>query len=92
MRILRFIRDFFASKHIQLALVSGISILALAYVSKRVLPEPMDKLLVALPAFLVAIGEGVIGMKKKAWYVNANLWIATVALSTTLIILIYLAR
>jgi D-alanyl-D-alanine carboxypeptidase len=78
--------EFFLSKHIQLALVSGASIIILAWVSKRVLPQPIEHLYLSIPALLVAIGEGVIGMKKKRWYTNANLWALTVVLATALII------
>lgn len=90
MRILFWIKEFFQSKHIQLALVSGVSIIALAYFSKRVLEEPVDKLYMSIPALLVTMGEGFISKKTSAWYTNVYLWMAAVAASTILIIVLHL--
>jgi hypothetical protein len=92
MKVLIWIKEFFSSKHIQLALVSGTSIIALAFVSKRMLDEPMDKLVISLPAFMVAMAEGFLGSKKKAWYTNLNYWMIAVALTTILIIVFNLGR
>ena len=86
------VRDFFRSKHIQLALVSGASIVALAYVSKRVLPEPMDNLFVSLPALLVVLAEATLGIKKDKWYARTGYWLVAIALATIAIIVLHLAR
>lgn len=90
MRIFVWIKEFFQSKHIQLALVFGASIIALAWVSKRVLPEPMRKLYMSIPGFMAAMGGGLMGMKKKAWYTNINYWMITIAMVTILIIVLHL--
>lgn len=92
MRVLVRIKEFFSSKHIQLALVSGTSIIALAFISKRVLSEPMGPLILSLPALMVAIAEWLLGKKKKAWYTNLNYWMIAIALTTILIITINMAR
>ena len=65
--------DFFRSHHIQLALAMGASIIALGFVSERVLPEPMENLARAGPPFLGVIAAGVITKYKGAriattWY------------------------
>jgi D-alanyl-D-alanine carboxypeptidase len=86
MSVIGNIKEFFRSKHIQLALVSGLSIIALAYVSKRVLAEPMGKLSTSFPALIMALAEWIMGMKKRKWYANKNLWIAAVAVSTVMVI------
>lgn len=92
MKVLIWIKEFFSHPLIQLALVSGASIIALAYVSKRVLPEPMKNLYVSLPPLLVALAGGLMGTKKNAWYTNRYLWLVAVAMTTILIITIHLAR
>ncbi len=91
MKALKFLKDLIRSKHIQLALVSGTSIIALAYVSKRVLPEPMGSIYILIPALFVTAAEGVMGIKRKKWYSNINYWLITVALATILIIFSHLA-
>ncbi len=90
MRIIVWIKEFFQSKYIQLALVSGASIIALAWVSKRVLPEPMRKLYMSIPAMMVAMGGGLMGMKKKSWFTNINYWMIAIATVTILIIVLHL--
>jgi hypothetical protein len=90
--IMKTIKEFFTHPIIQLALVSGASIIALAYVSKRVLHEPMRSIYISLPPLLVAMAGGLLGMKKKAWYTNVNYWIIAIAMTTILIIVLHLAR
>ena len=90
MRIWSFLKDFIQSKHIQLALVSGASIVALAFFSKRVLPAPIDNTYLTIPALLVVAAEGMLGAKKKAWYTKTTFWLALIVLVTTLIIVIHL--
>jgi D-alanyl-D-alanine carboxypeptidase len=91
MPIWKSIKDFFSSKHIQLALVSGASIILLAYVSKRVLPEPIDKKLLTIPPLMVVMAEGFINSKKKAWFTNANFWLVGIVLANILIIAPHIA-
>lgn len=91
MRILETIIEFFRSKHIQLALVTGISLIVLSYVSKRVLAEPMRDLYIAVPGLIMAFAEGMDQLKKRAWYTNFYVWMAGAALATALIIIVHLA-
>jgi hypothetical protein len=90
MRIFVTVREFLASKHIQLALVTGISIIVLSYVSKRVLAEPMRELYIAVPGLILAFAEGMGQLKKKAWYTNFYVWMAGAAIATALIIVVHL--
>jgi len=84
--------DFFKSHHIQLALAVGASILALSYVSKRMLPEPMHKLAQGLPPFLAVIGEGVITQTKGKGVGAPWIWVALTLLATAAVIAVYLLR
>jgi hypothetical protein len=86
------VKDFFRSKHIQLALVAGICLVAVAYVSKRILPEPMDSLYIKLPALLVVLSETAISFKKKVWYTNVRFWIPAILVVNVSIIVIHLIR
>jgi hypothetical protein len=84
------LKKFLRSKHIQLALVSGASIIALAWVSKRVLPEPMDNLWIALPGLMVVCAEATLGAKRRAWYTNGYGWMVAIAAATAGVILLHL--
>jgi hypothetical protein len=90
MKALRFIKEFFQSKHIRLALVAGASIISLAYVSKRVLAEPMDSIYFTFPALVVVAAEGAIGTKKKARYTRPVFWLILIALVTIAVIALHL--
>ena len=90
MRIRGALSELSRSKHIHLALVSGASIIALAYTSKRLLSEPMDNLYVSAPALLVVAAEAALASKRRGWYTRTGTWLAAVALSTALIIMLHL--
>ena len=74
------------SPTIQIALAAGVSILALAYLSKRVLPEPLSYLELALPPFVGTIYEAVTKKKKAAWYARPLYGILAILLATVLVI------
>jgi hypothetical protein len=78
--------DFLESHHIQLALATGASIISLAYVSKRILPEPIDSLAMAVPPFLAVIGEGLIARCETSWYGKSWLWVTAILLATVFVI------
>ncbi len=84
------VKDFFKSPHIQIALATGACIIILAYFSKRILPEPIGYLPLAIPPFLAMLFESLMSRKKetnkiKAWHV-----ITVIFLSTALVILLNL--
>jgi len=84
--------DFFKSHHIQLALAVGVSILAIAYVSKRVLPEPIGKLPAALPAFVAVLYEAALAKYPDSKLSTAWYWVVAVLATTAVIILVYVLR
>lgn len=74
------------SPHIHISLATGISIIVLAYFSKRVLSEPMGYLSLAIPPFFMTIWEALLSKNKyekicKTWY-----WIAAILIATVLVI------
>ena len=58
------IKELFKSPHVQITMAAGFSIILMAYVSKRILPEPMDYLALALPPFIAVIFEGLLDRYK----------------------------
>jgi len=76
------------SPHIQIALAAGVSIIALAYFSKRVLPEPLSYLELAIPPFLATFYEGATKKKKAAWYGRPVVGILAILLATVLVIVL----
>lgn len=82
--------DFFKSHHVQLALATGASIIVLAYVSKRMLPEPMHNLAQALPPFVAVIAEGIITKYKDSRIATTWYWVVAILLVTALMIGFYL--
>jgi hypothetical protein len=84
------LKAFFGSEHIAVALVTGLSIIALAYFSKRVLPEPLSNLELAAPPFLMTIFGAISTSKKNkdAWYRNPWLWSVAIIAATALVILL----
>lgn len=87
---MRKIKDFFKSPHIQIALTTAVSIIAIAYFSKRVLPAPINNLLTAIPPFIALFFEGVLSKHKGKKIATTWYWVAAILLSTALIILINL--
>ncbi len=83
------VRDFFKSPHIQIALAIGFSIIVLAYVSKRILSEPMGKIALAIPPFIGTIFEIMLGRYKESKICTAWYWVVAILASTGLIILFH---
>ncbi len=80
--------DFFKNGRIQVALAAGISIVVLAYVSKRVLPEPIPKLHLAIPPLIMAIYEAAAAKKEHTNYSKTPYWIAAIFVATILVIVL----
>ena len=79
--------DFFKSPHIQIALATGISIIVLAYFSKRVLPNPIGYLPTAFPPFLMVVYEAVKEKFKDRKIARVGYWIVAIFVATALVIL-----
>lgn len=82
------IKELLKSPHIQIALATGVSIIALAYFSKRVLPEPIGYLPLAIPPFIATIYEAVAAKHKNKKIATTWYWVATIFGATTLVILL----
>ena len=83
-------KDLMKSPHIQIALATGISIIVMAYFSKKVLPEPIGYLPTAIPPFFMVIYEAIQEKYKNHRISRARYWVTAIFLSTILIIVIYM--
>ena len=84
------LKEFFKSPHIQIALATGVSILVLAYFSKRVLPKPLEYLELALPPFLATIYEASLSRYKDSRICTTWYWIAAILIATALVIIFHM--
>jgi len=80
------------SPHIQIALATGLSILVLAYVSKRWLPEPIGYLPLALPPFIATLYESLLSKYKESKLLKPLYGILAIIISTILVILFHIPR
>ena len=78
------------SGHIHVSLALGISIIGLAYVSKRLLEEPIKALYLGIPSFIMLAYETLIGMKKYPRLTKAIYWVIAILLATGLIIMAHM--
>jgi len=84
---MRKVKNFSINPQIQIALATGTSILVLAYFSKRVLPEPLSYLELALPPFIALFFATPPTKKKKAvWFGRPLYGILAILLATVLVI------
>jgi len=81
------LKEFFKLPHIQIALATGVSIIVMAYFSKRVLPEPIGYLPMAIPPFIALIFEVIISKHKKKKVATTWYWVIAIFFATALIIL-----
>ncbi len=77
------------SPHIQIALATGVSIIVLAYFSKKILPEPIGYLPLAIPPFIATIYEAVANKYKNKKITTTWYWVAAILLATVLVIVLY---
>ena len=80
-------KEFLTSPHIQIALATGVSIIVMAYFSKRILPKPIGYLPAAIPPFLAVVYEAVLSKYKSKKIATTWYWVAAILGSTILIIL-----
>ena len=81
------LKELIKSPHIQLSLAAGFSIIVLACFSKRVLPEPIGYLPLAIPPFIATIYESVLGKYKNSRICTVWYWILAIIAATILVIL-----
>lgn len=77
------------SPHIQIALATGVSIIVLAYFSKKILPEPIGYLPLAIPPFIATIYEAVANKYKNKKITTTWYWVAAILLATVFVIVLY---
>ena len=77
------------SPHVQISLATGVCIILLAYFSKRVLPEPIGYLPLAIPPFFMTIYESILQKYKGKKIATTWYWIAAIFISTFIVILAY---
>ena len=76
------------SPHLQIALATGVSIIALAYFSKKILPEPIGFLPLAIPPFIASIYEAVATKHKNKKITTTWYWLTAIFVSTALVIVL----
>ena len=80
------------SPHIQIALAAGVSIIVMALVSKRMLPEPIGYLYLAFPPFLMTLYGAVAKRRENSRFAAPGYWVAAILIATALVIAIHLFR
>ena len=81
-------KELIKSPHIQIALATGISIIVMAYFSKRVLPKPIGFLPTTIPPFLMVIYEAIREKYKDEKISKVKYWISAIFISTLIIIVL----
>jgi len=78
------------SRHVQLSLAVGASILAMAIAGRWLLPKPIGYLFQAFPPFLAVIYEGVYSKHPDSKFCTTWYWILAIVLATALVIALHL--
>ena len=76
------LKELIKSPHIKISVATGFSILVLAYFSKKVLPEPMGYLPLAIPPFIATIYESVLSKYKGSKICTTWYWVVSILLTT----------
>ena len=84
------LKELIKSPHIQIALATGISIIVLAYFSKRVRSEPIGYLPAAIPPFIAVVYEGVLNKHKDKKIATTWYWVAAIFIATAAIIILFM--
>jgi len=83
------LKELLKSPHIQIALATGVSIIVLAYFSKKILPEPIGYLPLAIPPFIATIYEAVAAKHKNKKITTTWYWVVAILVATVLVIVFY---
>jgi hypothetical protein len=75
---------------IQIALATGLSIIIMAYFSKKVIPESIGYLPMAIPPFIMSIHSSFYNRCKNRKIWTTWYWITAIICSTIIIIVIHL--
>ena len=82
------LKEMINSPHIHISLATGASIIILAYVSKKLLPEPLSYLELAIPPFLTVIYESLLNRHKESKFMTTWYWVVAIFVATVLVILL----
>ncbi len=77
---MRKLKELIKSPHIQISLATGVSIIIMAYVSKRLLSEPIGYLSLAIPPFIATIYEAILNKYKDSKICTTWYWIVAILL------------
>jgi hypothetical protein len=83
------LKELLKSPHIQIALATGVSIIVLAYFSKKILPKPIGYLPLAIPPFIATIYEAVAAKHKNKKITTTWYWVVAILVATVLVIVFY---
>ena len=83
------VKEFFSSPHIQIALATGISIIVMSIYSKKILPEPIGYLSLAIPPFIATIFESLLSKYKGSKFLKTWYWILAILIGTVLVIIFH---
>ena len=75
----------FKPPHIYVELATGFSIIFMAYVSTRVLPEPLGYLPLAIPPFLMTLYEIVATRHKNSRICTTWYWVVAILIATLIV-------
>jgi hypothetical protein len=81
-------KELVKSPHIHISLATGLSIIVLAYFSKRILPEPIGYLPLAMPPFIATIYESVLAKYKDSKICTTWYWVVAIVVATALVIIL----
>ncbi len=84
------LKELIKSPHIQIALATGVSIIIMAYVSKRLLSEPIGYLSLAIPPFIATIYEAIFNKYKDSKICTTWYWIVAIFIATASVIVIHM--
>ena len=83
------LKEIIKSPHVQIALATGISIIVMAYFSKRILPKPIGYVPTAIPPFLMIVYEALLERYKKKKICTTWYWVVAIFSTTALIIILH---
>lgn len=84
------LKEIIKSPHVHIALATGISIIVMAYFSKRILPKPIGFLPTAIPPLLMTLYEAVMIRYKNKRICTTWYWVVAIFFTTVLIIVLHL--
>jgi len=81
-------KEYITNPHILIAIATGISIITLAYFSKKVLREPLHSLAIAAPPFIAAIYEALLAKHEGKKFMQTWIWVIAIWVATSFVIVV----